>query len=110
MFLDHVIEMQVNDAILVQRITGRSTCATCGEVYHDQTHPVPADGKCSKCGGRTFTRRADDNADSLKTRLLAYYKQTSPLIGYYYAKGALETVDGLADIDDVAARINAILD
>jgi adenylate kinase len=108
--VDHVIEMRVNDDVLVDRISGRSTCATCGEVYHDQTKPVPADGHCSNCGGVTITRRADDNAEALKIRLLAYYKQTSPLIGYYYAKGQLEGVDGLADIDHVAASIRAILD
>ncbi len=108
--LDHVIEMRVDDTALVARITGRSTCAGCGEVYHDVTRPVPPDGTCANCGGTTFTRRADDNEESLKTRLLAYYKQTSPLIGYYYAKGRLEGVDGLAEIDDVAAAIAAILD
>lgn len=107
--IDHVIEMRVDDAALVTRIAGRSTCAACGEVYHDQTKPVPADGHCSNCGGTSFTRRADDNADALKIRLLAYYKQTSPLIGYYYAKGQLKGVDGLAEMDDVAAQINAIL-
>lgn len=108
--IDHVIEMRVDDAALVTRIAGRSTCAACGEVYHDQTKPVPADGHCSTCGGTAFTRRADDNADALKIRLLAYYKQTSPLIGYYYAKGQLKGVDGLAEMDDVAAQINAILE
>jgi adenylate kinase len=108
--IDHVIEMRVDDAALVARIAGRSTCATCGEVYHDQTKPIPADGHCSNCGGTSFTRRADDNADALKIRLLAYYKQTSPLIGYYYAKGQLKGVDGLAEMDDVAAQINAILE
>jgi adenylate kinase len=107
--IDHVIEMQVDDAVLVARVTGRSTCANCGEVYHDVTRPVPADGKCSNCGGSNFTRRADDNAESLRTRLLAYYKQTSPLIGYYYAKGALSVVDGLAEIDAVAKAITLIL-
>jgi adenylate kinase len=107
--IDHVIEMRVDDAVLVARITGRSTCGNCGEVYHDVTRPIPADGKCSNCGGTTFKRRADDNEESLKTRLLAYYKQTSPLIGYYYAKGQLEGVDGLAEIDIVSAQIDAIL-
>jgi len=72
--LDAVIEMRVDEAALVARISGRSTCATCGEVYHDQTRPIPADGKCSNCGGTTFTRRADDNAESLKVRLMEYYK------------------------------------
>ena len=108
--IDHVIEMQVNDEALVARIAGRSTCGTCGEVYHDQTKPVPEGGKCSNCGGTTFTRRADDNAEALNTRLLAYYKQTSPLIGYYYAKGTLKGVDGLAEIEAVADQISAILD
>lgn len=103
--LDCVIEMQVDDDALVSRITARSTCASCGEVYNDNTKPIPADGKCSNCGGTQFTRRADDNADSLRTRLMAYYKQTSPLVGYYYAKGALQTVDGLASMDEVAQSI-----
>jgi adenylate kinase len=75
-----------------------------------QTKPIPDDGKCSNCGGTEFKRRADDNEDSLRTRLMAYYKQTSPLIGYYHAKGQLRAVDGLGEIDDVAAEIAAILD
>jgi adenylate kinase len=108
--IEHVIEMRVNDAILVDRVTGRSTCATCGEVYHDRTKPIPTSGHCSKCGGVSFTRRPDDNEDAFKVRLFAYYKQTSPLIGYYYAKGQLESVDGLASIDHVATSIKDILD
>lgn len=107
--LDAVIEMRVDDAALVARITARSTCATCGEVYNDLTRPIPADGKCVNCGGTEFTRRADDNEESLKQRLLEYYKKTSPLIGYYYAKGQLEPVDGLGEIDEVAAAIRAVL-
>jgi adenylate kinase len=108
--LDAVIEMRVDDEALVSRITARATCASCGEVYNDQTKPIPADGHCSNCNGTDFSRRADDNADSLKTRLLAYYKQTSPLIGYYYAKGALSSVDGLGEIDDVAEAVSKILE
>lgn len=107
--LDHVIEMQVDDEALVARITARSTCGDCGEVYNDGTKPWPADGNCSSCGGTNQTRRADDNEDSLKTRLMAYYKQTSPLVGYYYAKGDLKSVDGLASMDQVAASINEAL-
>ena len=108
--LDAVIEMQVDDAALVARITARSTCGTCGEVYNDETKPIPADGVCTSCGtSAEFKRRADDNADSLKQRLMDYYKKTSPLIGYYYAKGQLLSVDGLAEIDDVRADIAAIL-
>ena len=107
--LDRVIEMQVDDEALVARITARSTCGDCGEVYNDQTKPWPADGKCSNCGGTNQTRRADDNEDSLKTRLMAYYKQTSPLVGYYYAKGDLKSVNGLASMDEVAASITKAL-
>jgi adenylate kinase len=107
--LDLVIEMQVDDEELVARITARSTCGDCGEVYNDQSKPIPADGKCVSCGGSEFKRRADDNAESLKTRLMAYYKQTSPLIGYYYAKGDLKMVNGLAEIDDVAAAITGVM-
>ncbi|MBS1301440.1 adenylate kinase [Loktanella sp. SALINAS62] len=108
--LDRVILMEVDDEALVARITARSTCANCGEVYNDQTKPIPSDGVCSNCGEKAeFTRRADDNEESLKTRLLAYYKQTSPLVGYYYAKGDLSTVDGLQSMDDVAASIKVAL-
>jgi adenylate kinase len=108
--LDHVIAMEVNDEALVQRITARSTCASCGEVYNDITKPIPADGKCAVCGGTEFKRRADDNEDSLKTRLMEYYKKTSPLIGYYHAKCQLRWVPGLGEIDEVAAAIANILD
>lgn len=108
--LDRVVEMQVNDDELVARITARSTCGDCGEVYNDQSKPIPEDGKCVNCGGTNFKRRADDNEESLKTRLMAYYKQTSPLIGYYYAKGNLKSVNGLGEIDVVANSIAKALD
>ena len=108
--LDAVIEMQVDDAALVARITGRFTCGTCGEVYHDQTRPTKVAGTCDACGGHDMKRRADDNEDGLKTRLMEYYKKTSPLIGYYYAKGQLSSVDGLAEMDAVAADISKVLD
>jgi adenylate kinase len=109
MRLDHAVEMRVDDEVLVDRVSGRSTCATCGEVYHDRTKPQPADGHCTVCGGTQFIRRADDNAESLRTRLLAYYKQTSPLIGYYHAKGILSPVDGLREIPEVAEEIAEVL-
>ncbi|MGO4914205.1 adenylate kinase [Pseudogemmobacter sp. W21_MBD1_M6] len=110
MSLDAVIEMQVDDEALVRRITGRFTCGSCGEVYHDETKRPAVEGVCDVCGGTEMKHRADDNADSLKQRLMEYYKKTSPLIGYYYAKGQLHTVDGLAEIEDVAASIAAVLD
>ena len=108
--LDAVIEMQVDDEALVARITGRFTCKDCGEVYHDATRPTKVAGTCDACGGTTMVRRADDTAEALKTRLMEYYKKTSPLIGYYYAKGQLSTVDGLAPMDAVAAAVAGVLD
>ena len=107
--LDAVVEMRVDDDALVQRITARSTCGNCGEVYNDITKPIPADGTCSNCGGTEFKRRADDNEDSLKQRLMEYYKKTSPLLGYYYAKGNLNPVNGLGEIEEVASEIAAVL-
>jgi adenylate kinase len=108
--LHAVIEMQVDDVALVDRITGRFTCGTCGEVYHDSTRPTKVEGVCDSCGGTDMKRRADDNADALKQRLMEYYKKTSPLIGYYYAKGKLARVDGLAEMDAVAEAIRKVLD
>jgi adenylate kinase len=108
--LDAVIEMRVDDDALVSRITARSTCAGCGEVYNDNTKPIPADGKCARCGSTEFKRRADDNEEALRQRLMEYYKKTSPLIGYYYAKGMLETVNGLGEIEEVRAEIAGVLD
>ncbi|MFC3088189.1 adenylate kinase [Tabrizicola soli] len=108
--LDRVIEMQVDDAALVARITGRFTCGNCGAVYHDVTRPTKVAGVCDVCGSTDLKRRADDNEDTLKTRLMEYYKKTSPLIGYYYAKGQLSAVDGLAEVDAVADAIASVLD
>ena len=103
--LDRVVELRVDDTALVSRITARSTCASCGEVYNDITKPIPADGVCTHCGGTEFKRRADDTEAALQKRLMEYYKQTSPLIGYYYAKGHHCRVDGLGEIDEVKAAI-----
>lgn len=105
-----VIEMRVDDEALVARISGRFTCASCGAVYHDTTHPTKKPGVCDICGGTEFVRRADDNEESLRHRLMEYYRKTAPLIGYYHAKGLLVTIDGLASVDVVAAQIAAALD
>ena len=107
--LDAVVEMRVDDDALVQRITARSTCGGCGNVYNDITKPWPADGKCGNCGSTEVRRRADDNEESLKNRLMEYYKKTSPLIGYYYAKGMLRSVNGLGEIDEVRGAIAGAL-
>ena len=108
--LDAVIELRVDDEALKQRIVGRYTCGTCGAVYHDTNHPPKVSGTCDTCGGATMKRRADDTEEALRTRMLAYYRDTSPLIGYYYAKGQLSTVDGLAEMDAVAVALAKVLD
>jgi adenylate kinase len=108
--LEVVIEFKVDDEVLVDRIAGRYTCAHCGAGYHDTNHPPRVAGVCDRCGSTEFKRRPDDNADTLRTRLQAYYKDTSPLIGYYYAKGLLVGIDGMAEIDDVTAAIERILE
>ena len=107
--LDHVIEMQVDDKALVNRITSRSICGSCGEGYNEISKPIPANGSCSKCGNTDFQRRADDNEHSFRIRLMAYYKETSPLIGYYHAKNLLSSVDGLAEIKQVKESILSVL-
>ena len=107
--LGAVVEMKVDDDALVARITARSTCANCGEVYNDITRPIPDDGKCATCGASDFRRRADDNEESLRTRLMEYYKKTAPLIGYYYHAGLLNPVNGLGEIEEVKAEIAASL-
>jgi adenylate kinase len=107
--LDHVIEMKVDDAALVERITGRYTCAKCGQGYHDKFQTPKVSGVCDVCGSTDFTRRADDNAETVTTRLAAYHKQTAPILPYYKGRGVLETVDGMADIDVVTEQIEALL-
>jgi adenylate kinase len=107
--LDHVIEMKVDDAALVERITGRYTCAKCGRGYHDKFEKPKVDGVCDNCGSTEFTRRADDNAETVTTRLDAYHKQTAPILPYYKERGVLEAVDGMADIDVVTGQIEALL-
>jgi adenylate kinase len=106
--LDAVIEIQVDDEALIDRIAHRATCRGCGEMYHDRSKPTQVPGICDKCGG-TVNRRADDNPESLRTRLLEYYKKTAPLLGYYHVKTGLSAVDGLDPIDVVAERIDEIL-
>lgn len=108
--VDAVIEMRVDDEVLVRRVTGRYTCGACGEVYHDVTRPAKVDGVCDSCGSTDLRRRPDDNEASLRQRLMEYYKKTSPLIGYYHAKGVLHVVDGLATVAEVEAAVTAALD
>jgi adenylate kinase len=107
--LNSVIEMKVNDEILVERITGRYTCAKCGAGYHDTFQKPKVPGVCDNCGGTVFNRRADDNEDTVRTRLKAYHAQTAPILPYYGGKGVLKEVDGMAGIDQVTAEIENAL-
>ncbi|MGE0768607.1 MAG: adenylate kinase [Hyphomicrobiaceae bacterium] len=107
--LDAVIDFRVDPNRLVDRIVGRYTCAKCGEGYHETYKKPKQEGVCDVCGNTEFTRRADDNADTVTTRLMAFYRDTSPLIGYYYCKGNLRAVDGMAPIEEVAGAIEKIL-
>jgi adenylate kinase len=107
--IDAAVEMRVDEDALVERITGRFTCAKCGEVYHDRTKPTAKTGLCDVCGSAEFVRRSDDNEESVRVRMGAYNRQTAPLIGYYHAKGKLRTVDGLGEIEGVAGEIKRLL-
>lgn len=107
--LDHVIELEVDEDALVDRITGRFTCATCGEGYHDRYKLPQRDGLCDKCGGAEFKRRPDDNAETVRTRMAEYRAKTAPILPIYEARGIVTRVDGMADMDDVTAAIEAIL-
>ncbi|MCK5934760.1 Adenylate kinase [Fulvimarina manganoxydans] len=107
--LDRVIEMRVDDDVLVRRVAGRFSCANCGTVYHDEDKRPKAEGVCDTCGSTEFKRRPDDNADTMRTRLRNYYKDTSPLVGYYHCKGTLRTVDGMKPIDEVTQSIEAVI-
>jgi adenylate kinase len=108
--IDLVIEFKVDPNRLVERIAGRFTCTKCGEGYHDRFKQPKVAGVCDVCGNKEFTRRADDNAETVTTRLMAYYRETSPLIGYYFCKGNLRSVDGMAPIGDVAKAIDGLIE
>ena len=108
--LDIVVEMRVRDDEMVERVAGRYTCAQCGEGYHDTLKQPTTAGVCDVCGSTEFKRRPDDNAEAMLTRLQVYYKETSPLIGYYHAKGLLRTVDGMGSIDAVSEEIASLIE
>ena len=108
--LDYVIELVVDEDALVERITGRYTCAKCGEGYHDKFKQPRIEGVCDVCGSREFKRRPDDNAETVRTRMAEYRAKTAPILPIYEARGLVRRVDGMADIDEVTGQIAAILD
>lgn len=108
--LDHVIELEVDEEALVERITGRFTCAQCGEGYHDRFKRPTVEGVCDVCGSRDFKRRPDDNAETVRQRMAEYRAKTEPILPFYREKGLLRSVDGMAGIETVSDAIEAILD
>ena len=108
--LDYVIELVVDEEVLVDRITGRFTCATCGAGYHDTFHMPKIEGSCDVCGGHEFKRRPDDNEQTVRTRMAEYRAKTAPILPYYQEKGLVRQVDGMASVEEVAKAIDAILD
>jgi len=108
--LDAVVEMRVDDEALVRRITGRFSCGSCGEGYHEDFKMPKVPGVCDRCGSTEFVRRRDDNEEVVRQRLQAYHAQTEPLIAYYEKQGKLKTVDGMADIKEVHQAIAQALD
>jgi adenylate kinase len=107
--LDRVIELAVDEAALVERIAGRFACAKCGAGYHDRFKQPRVAGVCDVCGSTSFTRRKDDNAETVTARLVAYREQTAPILPYYAERGLLVRVDGMADADEVTRQIETAL-
>lgn len=107
--INAAISLEVDDAAMVTRISGRFTCGTCGEGYHDTFKAPAVAGTCDKCGGTDMKRRADDNAETVASRLVAYHEQTAPLIAYYKKKGVLKSIDAMGDIDAIAGELAAVV-
>ena len=107
--LDHVIELEVDEDALVERICGRFSCANCGALYHDTANPPSVEGVCDTCGGTEFKRRPDDNEETVRKRMGVYRSETAPLLPGYEARGIVSRIDGMSGIDEVAGAIDAIL-
>jgi adenylate kinase len=108
--LDHVIELIVDEEALIDRITGRFSCAKCGTGYHDTFKLPKAQGTCDVCGSNEFKRRPDDNEQTVRTRMAEYRAKTAPILPYYRQRGLVREVDGMAKVEDVARQIDAVLD
>jgi adenylate kinase len=108
--LDHVIELCVNEDALVDRISGRFSCAVCNTPYHDRYKLPAVAGVCDVCGSTEFKRRGDDNETAVRTRMAEYRAKTAPILPHYEAQGIVRRIDGMATVDQVSAAIAAILD
>ena len=108
--LDAVVQIRVDEEALVERITGRFTCANCGAGYHDKFQRPQSEGVCDNCGSTDFVRRDDDNEETVRSRMEAYRAQTAPILPHYEAQGLLLGVDGMADIDEVTEQLYKVLD
>jgi adenylate kinase len=108
--LDHVIEIAVDEEALVERITGRFSCARCGAGYHQIFKQPRVAGVCDACGSNEFVRRKDDNEQTVRTRMAEYRAKTAPILPYYEPRGLVRRIDGMAPVDEVARQIAAILD
>jgi adenylate kinase len=108
--LDYVIELEVDEDALVERITGRFTCAVCNTPYHDHYKQPLKAGTCDVCGSHEFKRRADDNEEAVRTRMAEYRAKTAPILPHYEAKGIVRRVDGMASADAVGKAIGKVLD
>lgn len=107
--LNHVIELAVDEDALVERITGRFTCANCGKGYHDKFERPKVDGVCDRCGSAEFKRRPDDNEETVRTRMAEYRAKTAPILPIYETRGIVTRVDGMADMDQVTAAIEKVI-
>lgn len=107
--INAAVSLEVDDAAMVTRISGRFTCGDCGEGYHDTFKAPKVAGTCDKCGSTNMKRRADDNAETVASRLVAYHEQTAPLIAYYKARDVLKSIDAMGDIDTIATDLAAIV-
>ncbi|MDO9489544.1 MAG: nucleoside monophosphate kinase, partial [Sphingomonadaceae bacterium] len=108
--LHHVIELEVDEEALVERIVGRFSCGNCGAGYHDTFKLPKVQGVCDVCGSNDFKRRPDDNAETVRTRMAEYRAKTAPILPYYDAKGMVSRIDGMASMEAVYEAVRAILD
>ena len=107
--MDYVIQLDVDEDVIVERLSGRFSCSKCSAVYHDSYKKPKENDKCDKCGAREFARRSDDNPETVRSRLEAYHKKTRPILPFYRDKGVLQSVDGMVTMEEVFNQIKKII-